>query len=210
MIRLFVLNSGFSIAIGKRAPKRKKANMGIENTKEQVDERLNAFRKTGELTELRKAANLIDSIAVHDVPLFDDRQVARTVKLDLWLTLLDTIDSAKDPMFDPEDVPAARMTLPPDTPMKPGYIVAAPEGIAAPADRVKYDESVAKNTAKTKLYRIQKELRQLDSELTSRAEKYIGTAYLRSHQSEKEMDAAIAVCIHDPERAEHLRSLVSP
>ncbi len=184
--------------------------MGIENTKKQVDERLNAFRKTGELTELRNAANLIESIEVHNVPVFDDRQVARTVKLDLWLMLLDTIDSAKDPMFDPEDVPAARITLPPDTPMKPGYPVTTPEGIAAPAERQKYDESVAANTAKTKLYRTQKELRQLDSELTARADKYIGTVSLRSPQSEKEMEAAIAVHVHDPERAAHLRSLVAP
>ncbi len=184
--------------------------MGIEDTKKRVDEHLNAFRKTGELTELRHAANRIESIEVHDVPVFDDRRVARTAKLDLWLLLLDTIDSAKDPMFDPADVPAARITLPPDTPMKPGYPVTTPEGIAAPADRRKYDESVEANTAKTKLYRTQKELRQLDSELTSRADKYIGTASLRSPQCEKEMEAAIVLRVHDPDRAAHLRSLVAP
>lgn len=184
--------------------------MDIENTKKQVDERLNAFRNTGELTELRHAANLIESIEVHDVPVFDDRRVARSEKLDLWLLLLDTIDSAKDPMFDPADVPATRITLPPDTPMKPGCPVTTLEGIAAPEDRRKYDASVAANTAKTKLYRTQKELRQLDSELTSRADKYIGTASLKSPQSEKEMEAAIAVRVHDPERAAHLRSLVAP
>jgi len=184
--------------------------MGIEDTKKQVAEHLNAFRKTGELTELRNAANLIESIEVHNVPLFDARQAARAVKLDLWLTLLDTIDSAKDPMFDPADVPAARITLPPDTPMKPECPVTTPEGIADPAERRKYDDSVAANTAKTKLYRTQKELRQLDSELTSRADDYIGTANLRSPQNAKDMDAAIAVRVHDPERAARLRSLVAP
>lgn len=205
-----MLNSGFSISVVQCAPKRKKANMDIENTKKQVDEHLNVFRETGELTELRNAANLIEGIEVHNVPVFDDRQVARTTKLDLWLTLLDTIDSAKNPLFDPADVPAARITLPPDTPMKPGCPVITPEGIAAPADRRKYDEAVAANTAKTKLYRTQKELRQLDSELTSRADKYIGTVSLRSPQNEKEMEAMIAVRVHDPERAAHLRSLVAP
>lgn len=184
--------------------------MGIENTMKLVDEHLDAFRNTGELRELRDAANLIESIEVHDVPGFDDRQVARAATLDLWLTLLDTIDSAKDPRFDPADVPAARITLPPDTPMKPEYPVTTPEGIAAPAERRRYDESVAANQAKTKRYRTQKELRQLDSELTSRADNYIRTASLRSPQCLKEMEAAIAVRVHDPERAVHLRSLVAP
>jgi hypothetical protein len=184
--------------------------MGIEDTKQKIAGHQNAFRKTGELTELRKAANLIESIEAHNIPGFDGRQAARIAKLDLWLSLLDTLDSAMDPQFDPADVPAARITLPPDTPMVPDCPVTTPEGIATPADRQKYDESVAANTARTKHYRMQKELRQLDSELSSLADAYIGTACLRSAQGVREMDTAIAVHIHDPKRAVHLRSLVSP
>jgi hypothetical protein len=210
LILLLVLGLVFSVSVAECAPWRKKANMSVENTKKQVAERMNAFRKTGELAELRSAANLIERIEVHNVPVFEDRQAARTVKLDLWLTLLDTIDSAKDPKFDPTDVPATRITVPPGTPMKPDYPVTTPEGIADPAERRKYDEAVAANDTKTKRYRVQKELRQLDLELTSRADAYIGTAHLRSPQSVKEMNAAIAAHIHNAERAAHLRSLVAP
>jgi hypothetical protein len=184
--------------------------MNIGNTKKLVAESLDAFRRKGELTELRKGAKLIENIEFHNAPLFEDRQSARSAKLYLWLKLLDTIDSARDPKFDPADVPLARITVPPETPMKPGCPVITPEGIADPAERRKYDDAVAANAAKTKQYRVQKELRQLDSELTSRADEDIGTAMLRSPQSVKEMDAASAEHLHNAERAAHLRALVSP
>ncbi len=184
--------------------------MSIENTKKEVTERLDAFRKTGELTELRNAANLIERIEITAVDEFDDRKAARTAKLSLWLKLLDTIDSAKDPKFDPADMPAARITVPPGTPMKPGVPVVSPEGIADPEARRKYDEAVKANAEKTKRYRSQKELRQLDSELTPRADAYIASAHLKSMQSLKEMNEAIAAHIHNQERAAHLRTLVAP
>jgi len=94
--------------------------------------------------------------------------------------------------------------------MKPGVPVETPEGIADPEDRRKYDEAVKANADKTKRYRFQKELRQLDGELTSRADSYIASTNLKSPQSAKEMDHAIAANIHNQDRAAHLRSLVAP
>ena len=94
--------------------------------------------------------------------------------------------------------------------MKPGVPVETPEGIADPADRRKYDEAVKANAEKTNRYRFQKELRQLDSELTTRADGYISSTNLNSPQSVKEMDQAIAAHIHNQDRAAHLRSLVAP
>ncbi len=184
--------------------------MSIENTKKQVAEHLDVFRKTGELTELRNAANLIDRIEVTSVATFEDRQAARTAKLSLWLRLLDSVDSAKDAKFDPADVPAARVTVPDDVPMKPGFPVRTPEGIADPAAQRKYDEAVKANAEKTRRYRFQKELRQLDAELTSRADAYIAGANLKSPQSLEEMNAAIAAHVKNQDRAAHLRSLVAP
>jgi hypothetical protein len=94
--------------------------------------------------------------------------------------------------------------------MKPGVPTLTPEGIADPEARRKYDEAVLANAEKATRYRFQKELRQLDSELTSRADAYITTAHLRSPQSLKEMNQAIATHVHNEERAAHLRSLVTP
>jgi len=207
LLPVTVLCLGFSADAG--ANQRKKASMSIESAKKQVAERLDLYRKTSAVEELRGAGNAIEQIEVHTVPDFTGRQAARQEKLALWLTLLDTIDSAKDPKFNPEDVPAARVTVP-DTPMKPGVPVRTPEGIADPEVRRKYDQAVAANAEKTNRYRIQKELRQIDKELTSRAERYIASAYLRSQRSVKEMDEAIAQSVHHPDRASSLRALVKP
>jgi hypothetical protein len=182
----------------------------MDSTKKQVSQHIDVFRETGELAELRTAANLIGSIDVGKAPKAEDREAARAEKLDLWLTLLDTIDSAKDPNFDPADVPSARVTIPSDAVLKPGYMIPTPDAIADPAVRRKYDEKVAANAAKAKNYRVQKELRQLDSLLSSQCDTYVRTAHPRSPASVKEMDAAVAAHVHNAERASHLRSLVAP
>jgi hypothetical protein len=103
-----------------------------------------------------------------------ERRAARATKLALWLTLLDTFDSAKDPHFDP----AARLSAQGD------------------GDRINRR-------------RLQKELRQLDAELSLRASLYIANAFLRSPKAVGEMNEAIGQYIHDVHRASHLRSLVT-
>lgn len=198
------------VSIGDCNTNKMKADMAMDSTKEQVAQHLDVFLKGGEIAELRTAANLIEGINLRTIPVPEDRQAARTAKLNLWLTLLDTIDSAKDPKFDPANVPATKVTIPAGTRLKPGYLIPTPEAIADPEARRKYDEAVAANTAKTKSYRIQNELRQLDLELTSRSDVYIKKAHPKSPESVKEMDAAIAGHIHNAERAAHLRSLVTP
>lgn len=204
---LAVLGAGQTAAT--YAAQGRKSDISMENAKKQVRQHLKAFRKTKELTELRNSANLIEGIGVHTAT-FEERQTARAEKLGLWLTLLDTIDAAKDPKFDPADVPAVRITVPPGTPMKPGFPMVTPEGIANPEDRRKYDEAVQANAEKAQRYRFQKELRQLDAELTNRADESIGSILLKSPQSVSQMNEAIAARIHQQDRAAHLRSLVSP
>jgi hypothetical protein len=184
--------------------------MSIDITKNQVVAHIAAFRKTGEIPALNCASALIEGIEVHGLPVYGERQAARITKLELWLMLFDGIDSAKDPEFDPKDVPSSRVMVPPDTPMKPGWRVVSPEGISDPADRKKFDEAVAANTIKTKKYSFQKELRQLDAQLIARADRCIGRITLRSPHFLKEMNAAIAMYVRNPDRAAHFRSLVTP
>ncbi|MEE4239104.1 MAG: hypothetical protein V2I51_20480 [Anderseniella sp.] len=180
--------------------------MDIDTAKKKVSERLEAFIKSGQLEELRNAASLIDSIE----PTVEKPQAVRSAKLALWLALFEIIDAAKDPKFDPEDVPAARVTVPPGTSMKPDCPVVTPECIADPAARKKYDESVEANAVKTDRYRTQKELRQLDSELTLRADAYIKKTYGRSPESLKEMTAGIDTNLRNSRRAIHFLGLVAP
>ncbi len=183
--------------------------MSIEGVANQVHEHVQRFTQTRDLTELRLGANLVGTIEMHTVADYAERQRVREARLLLWLELLNTLDSVTDPAFDPADVPAARVDVP-DTPMKPGWMMSSPEGIADPEVRRQYDEAVRANAEKATHYRFQKELRQMDAELTPQADAYIRSAYLRSPVSVKEMDAAIAARIQSPERARHLRSLVTP
>jgi hypothetical protein len=145
------------------------------NIKQQIAQHISTFRTHTELTELRQAANLIDSIPVHSVLSFPERRAARATKLALWLTLLDTFDSAKDPHFDP----AARLSAQGD------------------GDQINR-------------YRLQKELRQLDAELSLRADLYIANAFLKSPKTAGEMNEAIGRYTHYLDRANHLLSLVTP
>jgi hypothetical protein len=184
--------------------------MSIDIIKKQVDDQLNTFRKAEDLKALRKAGDLIGQIEVHGLPVYEERRYARTAKLELWLALLDAIDSTKDPAFDPADLPASKISIPPETPMKPDHMIVTPEGIADPVERERYNEAVAANAAKTTRYCEQKELRQLDMVLSARAQDYIRTVLLKSPQSVKEMNHAIAIHIHDAGRSEYLRSLVVP
>ena len=183
--------------------------MDLDSTIEQVAGRLDAYRKSGDVAELRKAAGLIAGIAVRQIADPEEREQARSTKLGLWLTLLDFIDSNKDPKFDPADMPRARIPVP-DTPMKPGFPVRVPEGIADPAVRRKYAEAVAANAEKTRRYRLQKEIRQIDRELTPRAEAYITGQYPKSAKNRKDVDTAVGQFVQDPGRAAHIRSLVAP
>jgi hypothetical protein len=210
LIPLSILGSVLMVSPGEQGTNGKEAGTSLEDTKKQVARRLDAFRKTRELSELRVAANLIERIEVRTVASVEDRSAARNAKLTLWLTLLDTMDSAKDPAFDPADVPAARVTVPAGTPMKPGVKIETPEGIADPEAQRKYDDAVKANEEKAKRYRFQKELRQLDEELTSRAETYIAGSSLKSPQSLKEMNEEIASHVHNQDRGARLRSLVTP
>lgn len=210
LMALVVLASSFGASTAEGATKRKRAKMTIDTARKQVVQDLEAFRKTGDTAHLREAANSIDQVEVQIALSLEERRMARTAKLGLWLTLLDTIDAAKDPKFNPEDVPAARVTLPPGTAMKPGFPIETPEGIANPEDRRKYDEAIKANAEKTNRYRFQKELRQMDAELTDRADASITSDNSKSLQSVKEMNDAIAAHLRRPDRVAHLRSLVTP
>ena len=114
LVSVVILCSLLAAFTVERKSQEKKASMSIEDTRKQVGERLDAFRKTHQMTELRNVGQSA-SKATKLPPFRSSRTVetARSAKLSLWLILFDTIDSAKDPTFDPADVPAARALVPP-------------------------------------------------------------------------------------------------
>jgi hypothetical protein len=190
-------------------PETRKIDTDLDTAKKQVAQSIQAFRKTSDVADIRHAADTADRIFVRTYRVPEDRQLARSGKLALWLTVLDTLDSAEDPNFDPNDAPAARISIP-DTPMKPGVPVRSVEGIADPEVRRKYEEAVAANAEKTRRYRLQKELRQLDRILEPRADAYITSEYPKSQENLHAIDEAAAQYLHNAARAQRLRALVTP
>ena len=189
-------------------PQTKKVDTDLDAAQKQVAESLRSFRKTSDVADIRKAADAADSLYVRTYRVPEDRQKARAGKLALWFTVLDTLDSAEDPNFDPNDAPAARISIP-DTPMKPGVPVRSVAGIADPEVRRKYEEAVAANAEKTKRYRLQKELRQLDKILVTRADAYITGEYPKSPESLQAIDEAADRYLFNAARTQHVRSLVT-
>lgn len=187
----------------------RETGMNLESVKAQVGGCMDAFRASGDTFKLREAANLIATITVRNLSHAEERQTARSTKLALWLTVLDTIDTSKDLKFDPADLPMRRVPIP-DTPMKPEYLIRSAEGIADPEVRRKYDEAVAANNEKWKRYNLQSALLKIDKELTPRAETYITGQYPKSQQNLKEVEQAMATSLHNSERVARIRSLVAP
>jgi hypothetical protein len=187
----------------------KETGMDLESVKAQVGELLDAFGASCDTFKLREAANLIAAITVRNLSNPEERQKARSTKLTFWLAVLDTIDTAKDPKFDPADLPMRRVPIP-DTPMKPEYLIRCAAGIADPEVRKEYDEAVVANNEKSQRYNLQTALLKIDKELTPRAEAYITGQYPKSPQNLNEVEQAMAATLHNSERVARIRSMVAP
>lgn len=181
----------------------------MEELEKQVADRVAAFHKKKDLDELRRAASAIESVNVHELPDAARRQAGRKSALSAWLAVLDAIDSETDPQFNPADVPAMRVTVPADAPRDPKAPFTSPDTVTDPAVRRKYDQAAAKNAEKTRRYVFQKELAQLNKQLTQRAEAFIGGAFLKSPESAKVMEEAVRGHIHSAARAASLKALVT-
>lgn len=181
----------------------------MDDLEKQVGERIAEFRKKKDLDELRRAAAAIDNVDVHALPDAAQRQAARKSALSAWLVVLDAMDTETDPRFNPSDVPAMRVTVPADARRDPGAPLTSPATVTDPEVRRKYDQAVTKNSDKTRRYVFQKELAQLNKQLTKRAESFIGSAFLKSPESAKVMDEAVREHVHSAGRAASLKALVT-
>jgi len=180
----------------------------MNNTTQQAKEELNRFDQQKDLDALVKAAEIIDRIGPERNLDLEQRAVAKRVKLELWLSLLNAIDKKIDPKFDPKDVPALSVA-PPAVEGQVTFAGMDPKGIKDPAARREYEEAIERNSEKTKQYTFQRRLARLNAELSERAEAYIKAGYPKSPKSSSEIDGAVSKYISNSRRAAALRALVS-
>ena len=180
----------------------------MNNTTQQAKDELNRFDQQKDLEALVKAAEIIDRIEPGPNLDLEQRAVARRVKLELWLSLLNGIDEKIDPKFDPKDVPALSVA-PPAVEGQVTFAGMDPQGIKDPAARREYEEAIERNSEKTKRYTFQRRLARLNAELSERAETYIKAGYPKSAANRSEVLGAVSKCISNPRRAAALRALVS-
>jgi hypothetical protein len=101
-----------------------------------------------------------------------------------WLEGLRQIAAERDPHFDYKDVPDLNVTPPPEVAAVPGL---APEHLAEPAARKRYEAAIEANRQKSERFNRQYRLRQLSDEFTQHAVRYVGRAYARPPAADDEL-----------------------
>jgi len=158
---------------------------------------------------LEAAADSLQAVAVSDEPDPERRRALRAETLEQWLRLFAAIDAARDPKFDPGDLPSVRVSPPPvgDMTYPPGV---DPSMIKDPAARSEYERSITENRRKTESYNLQTKLRRLDDRLQPRLEAFVHAVFASSKADRQEIEAAIQAFVPARQRAEQLRRRLVP
>ena len=128
--------------------------------------------------------------------------------LELWLTIIQTIDKNIDAAFDPNDVPTLNVMPPPlknGTQLWPG---ADPALIDDPKAREEYQKAIKANREKQERVLIQSQLRELNETIPDGAVKFINRSYPDAERSEPR--DAIKKIIESESRRELLLRSIEP
>ena len=174
----------------------------------EASEFIKAFEKEREPERLREASMELEDVdlrRVHDVKV---RHKQRSDCLELWLTIIQTIDKNLDSSFDPEVVLPMKVSPPKlrdGTQLPPG---AAPNLIDDPKAREEYEKAIKENRAKQENYPLQTQLRELNEVIPGKVDSFIRGAYTSSDNVE--IKAAIDRILENESRKERFyRSIES-
>lgn len=137
------------------------------------------FEKTKDTQLLEKASERLLGIDPLGVPGTAGRLAVRRKAAAAWLRLIHTIDSARDPHFDPEDRPVTRVILPGSG--RPG---GPPK---EPARKAEYDKAVEANREKADRTQLQWRLKAVDMEACGGARSFFRRFYTSSPVDGKEL-----------------------
>lgn len=171
---------------------------------EKASELIKAFAKEKEPERLREAAIELENVDLRRIFKAKERIKLRSKVMDLWLTIIQTVDKNLDPAFDPNEVLPMKISPPPlkdGTQLPPG---ADPKLIDDPQARQEYEKAVKENRAKQENYLIQSQLTELNETLSAKFETFIRRDYGETDSDKKEVRDAVEGSIKNEERKQKL------
>jgi len=165
---------------------------------------IKAFEEEQEPERLREAALELEDVNLRNVHNAQIRHKQRSDCLELWLTILQTIDKHMDSSFNPEDVPQMSV-MPPQTKSGIQYPPgAAPAVVDDPQARQDYEKAIKANQEKQQSYLMQTQLHDLNEQLTSKVDAFLRTAYMMTTVERDELRTTIDRIIENQSRKESL------
>ncbi|PYS89486.1 MAG: hypothetical protein DMF62_07105 [Acidobacteria bacterium] len=153
--------------------------MFTENEKrlKRAEELIGSYSSEREPESLREASIELENVDLRKVHDRSVRIKQREQCLDLWLRLVQTIETNLDPTFDPTDVRPLNVAPPPlknGTKLWPG---ADPALIDDPKAREEYEKAIKENREKQEKALIQPQLQELDPQVMQKTAKFVRNNY---------------------------------
>ena len=155
------------------------SKMFTENEKrlKRAEELIGSYSSEREPESLREASIELENVDLRKVHDRSVRIKQREQCLDLWLRLVQTIETNLDPTFDPTDVRPLNVAPPPlknGTKLWPG---ADPALIDDPKAREEYEKAIKENREKQEKALIQPQLQELDPQVMQKTAKFVRNNY---------------------------------
>jgi hypothetical protein len=145
------------------------------------------YDESRNLDLLREAGEKLEGVDLLEIKAPDQRQEARLQTLVTWMVILARVDAAKDPNFDPDDMPVTKV-MPPPKSGEPGYMPGVdPNQIRDPEQRAEYLRAIQENRNKMDRGRLQLSVQALDIEVTEGASRFIKRFYTMAPVDRQEL-----------------------
>ena len=208
-IRLnFMIAASIGFLMGPVSARYVQMNTNNDKHLAHAAELIKAFETEREPEHLREASIELENVDLRRVYDKKLRSKQRLQCLELWLTIIQTIDKNIDAAFDPNDVPTLNVMPPPlknGTQLWPG---ADPALIDDPKAREEYQKAIKANREKQERVLIQSQLRELNETIPDGAVKFINRYYPDAERSEPR--DAIKKIIESESRRELLLRSIEP
>ena len=206
--RLVVMLLAGVLPVGGQADQSPKSRKGRPMSKQTADakEQLVRFDETRDPAQLEAAIRGLEHVQPRPEQ-GQDLQAARRDVMRLWLEVLAALQRAKDPTFDPHDLPMSSVAPPP---LSNGARYPAgvdPKSIPEADVRAQYEAALAKNREKAETYRIQSRLRFLEERAKPDVEGFIRRNYSKSDSDRAELKALVEGAQIPPQERQRVLSI---
>lgn len=130
----------------------------------------------------------------------------RQREFEAWLEVLQRIEDARDPLWDPNLRPFRNLSPPPETGLPSGI---APEAIEDPYLRAQYETELHANRELGRRNEEQREIEKLRKAVLYRIAQFVEFAYCPTEEDRAELNALLDECLTDESSKFALRSALS-